>query len=157
MDVLFLDFDGVLNTWAWRSEMSPKVLKETGGERRLYRMSLLLDPAAVARVNRIVTETGALVVASTAWRHFFDDPCKSLTEILRHAGATFAVGDFTLSRMSMQDRESEIVAWLREHDWPLHIALDDVPMRVRSILTDDRKGLTDAQADEAIRILRGEP
>ena len=51
MKVVFLDFDGVINTHegAW-------------------------DSAAIARLNRITDATGAVIVVSSSWREAFPDP-----------------------------------------------------------------------------------
>jgi hypothetical protein len=54
MKVLFLDFDGVLNSYEF--------MRSSPG--RLDR----LDPAAVSRLNAIVDRSGAKVVISSTWR-----------------------------------------------------------------------------------------
>lgn len=164
--VVFLDFDGVLNTGEWRADASPRVLERTG--RRVavalgaeHGMphdvsALLLDPAKVALVNRIVGETNATVVASTTWRVLVEDPCRDLTTILQHAGATFAIESST-GRTFRTDREDEIERWLRAHDWPPYVVLDDIPMgRLVAIETADRTGLTLELAEQAIALLRRE-
>lgn len=164
--VVFLDFDGVLNTGTWRADASPRVLQRTG--RRVVvalgsefgmphdASALLLDPAKVALVNRIVAETGAMVVASTTWRALVDDPCRDLTTILGHAGATFAIEGST-SRSFRTDREDEIERWLRDHGWPPYVVLDDIPMgRLQAVETSDQVGLTPDLAEQAIAILRRE-
>ena len=162
--VVFLDFDGVLNTGAWRAAASPRVLERTG--RRIVGAlgpehgmphdvsALLLDPEKVALVNRIVAETNATVIASTTWRVLVDDACRDLTEILGHAGATFVIEGST-PRSFRTHREDEIESWLREHDWPPYVVLDDIPMgRLVSIETSDRSGLTPELAEGAIALLR---
>jgi hypothetical protein len=65
MKVLFLDFDGVLNSRRWFMENS-KAIKENSGI--TWRHAVELDPAAVRRVLHIINETGAAVVISSSWR-----------------------------------------------------------------------------------------
>lgn len=54
MKVIFLDIDGVLNPHDW-------------WKRRPSR-NLPVDPEAVARLDRLIVETGAAVVLSSTWR-----------------------------------------------------------------------------------------
>jgi hypothetical protein len=59
MGVLFLDIDGVLNSTAyWWREGQDVPMGQAGA----------IDPAAVARLNRIIEATGAVVVLSSSWR-----------------------------------------------------------------------------------------
>src|SRR5690242_6033276 len=53
MKVVFLDFDGVLNSFQYIDAT---------------RMREPLDPAAVARLNAILARSGAKVVVSSTWR-----------------------------------------------------------------------------------------
>jgi hypothetical protein len=56
MKIIFLDFDGVLNSEAFCRANGNRFLPET------------LDVAAVARVNTLIARTGAKVVVSSTWR-----------------------------------------------------------------------------------------
>lgn len=62
MRVLFLDFDGVINNPGCYSGMSPST----------ERVNLYIPtaPECMARLNRLVAETGAKVVISSSWRLF---------------------------------------------------------------------------------------
>lgn len=154
--VLFLDFDGVLNSRAWFT-----------AERRDGKDSNLgdIDPAAVARLQRIVDETGASIVISSTWRLLHK---KLVLQSLlsrrglraRIAGVTPAIPD--------KDRGDEIQAWLNvanlmpEKQRPCGIAiLDDdsdmahlLPWLVR---TPFELGLTDYYAAQAIEMLSRPP
>jgi hypothetical protein len=57
--VIFLDFDGCLNSAAY--------LKSRPEDERVGVIGL--DRAAVARLNRLVHATGASIVVSSTWRH----------------------------------------------------------------------------------------
>ena len=56
--VVFLDFDGVLNSKEFFK--SPRHEESEAGA---------LDPEAIARLNRLLAATGAVVVISSSWRH----------------------------------------------------------------------------------------
>lgn len=58
--VIFLDFDGVLNTERWHSQASRNELKDEYGYR--------FDPVAVDNLRKIVDETGAAIVISSSWK-----------------------------------------------------------------------------------------
>jgi hypothetical protein len=65
MKIIFLDFDGVLNSLEWWK--SPERASMIGHE--LHGNSLRnIDPACVERLQRIVDATGARIVVSSAWR-----------------------------------------------------------------------------------------
>ena len=66
MKVLFLDFDGVLNSAVWfrrRRDVCPKE-KDTPEKRAMW----AFDPDAIERLNQVVERTGAKVVVSSTWR-----------------------------------------------------------------------------------------
>jgi hypothetical protein len=59
MKLIFLDFDGVLNSTPWYTRR--KQSQATGEMRSI-------DPAAVGLLNQLVDRTGAKVVVSSTWR-----------------------------------------------------------------------------------------
>ena len=61
MRVVFLDIDGVLNHSATRSDVSPTT-KEP--------LPIPIAPECMARLNRLIAETGAKIVISSSWRTF---------------------------------------------------------------------------------------
>jgi hypothetical protein len=156
--VLFLDIDGVLTSWA-NAVANPS----TG--------STLTDPqldrACVARVNRIVAETGCeVVVCSTLRRQ--PRARVALTRVLREFGATFDVEDVT-PYIPRAPRGNEIAAWidanhftgpfavlddssLNRADGKDYTIAPDVFRRWVKPWTD--KGVTDAEADQCIALLK---
>jgi hypothetical protein len=73
MNIIFLDFDGVLNSrpfFANRIAEARIELYETLGE------AADSDPANVAELERLVQATGASIVISSSWRH-----CHRLDEL----------------------------------------------------------------------------
>lgn len=74
--ILFLDCDGVLNTWVTLSAL---------GDPDFH-----IDASKVALVNEICATTGAEVVISSDWRFGMPHPAFS-DHLRKHFGATFTV------------------------------------------------------------------
>lgn len=76
--IVFLDIDGVLNSAAFFAVSSKRKFRRAKGTakqelvltRDLAAFAAMIDKVAMARLNRILTTTGALVVVSSSWRHF---------------------------------------------------------------------------------------
>jgi hypothetical protein len=67
MKVLFLDFDGVLNSERWYDQLPPR---EANYFQLPYeeRRARYIDPTCVDRVNHVIEQTGAAVVVTSSWR-----------------------------------------------------------------------------------------
>lgn len=87
MKVVFLDFDGVLNSHRFmleeRAQGGKSAIKGVAG----------LDPKAITHVNYICGKTGAVVVVSSSWRYGHN--LGELKDILLKAGCTAVVRDAT--------------------------------------------------------------
>jgi hypothetical protein len=151
MRVIFLDIDGVLNGNQYL-DISGSGLLDFGSHR--------LNPDNIARLNTLVSKTGADIVISSSWRI----RC-SLFDIL----AWFKERGFTSHIFSATPRiytpnrvrGDEIKAWLQTRDEKVEsfVILDDaddmaelVPHLVQ---TDNEVGLTDANVEAATKILIG--
>jgi hypothetical protein len=120
--ILFLDMDGVLNSMEF---MKRRNQESTCHEDRWVNN---VDPLAVARLNRIVAETGALIVISSTWRKLCD--CQEMQRILEIHGFTgHVVGetpDFGKRRWygagvgNCYTRGHEIREWFNEHPLGMH-------------------------------------
>jgi hypothetical protein len=65
MKIIFLDFDGVLNSENWYRRRFNEIDRDTAaGNYPLYEF----DPLSIDQLNRIVKETDAKVVVSSTWR-----------------------------------------------------------------------------------------
>lgn len=151
---IFLDIDGVLNAHEFDHAAQ----------------SNLIDRDKVGRLNRILQETGANVVLSSAWRYMV------------HGGAMTLQGmDYLLRTHGMiggrlkgitepdattdsSDRGGQITRWVVGNGWDLygetgrHVVIDDMDLGITAaghplVMTDGKIGLTDADMDKAIRIL----
>ena len=155
--VIFLDFDGVLNSLAFLN----------GGAHELGD----LDPAAVARLERLVARSGAKVVISSTWRLKYSPA--ELRARLAAQGFTGEIIDCTpeLPAGSVPasgyffPRCQEIRAWLtsRRVAPERFVILDDADFEVDELAelqscfvrTDVAHGLVDADVEIALRILEG--
>lgn len=158
MKVIFLDFDGVLNGGDYDSSVQRY---QHGSEPWLIDQ---LDRDKGARVQRIADATAAVIVLSTTWRHARLG-WRSLCNVVRAAGITAPVIGSTPEVMLPNGilaapRDHEIAAWVEATGVTSFVVLDDIDMVrpgicERSILTDAVTGITDADAERAIAILRG--
>ena len=155
MKIVFLDFDGVLNShdflYRWQEKAAREAVEFTGNEH------LMLDPVAVKRINGILATTGAKVVISSSWRHGWT--IERLREILVAAGFVGEVIDYT-PRYG-KSRGHEIDEWLQDHDEghdPFVILDDDMDMNhmmKHLVKTTFARGLLDIHVEEAIDRLMG--
>ncbi len=149
MKVVFLDFDGVLNSLGFFQ-------REHGPLDRL-------DPAAVQRLDLLVRRAGAKVVVSSSWR--VGRTLDALRQLLAQAGYDGEVVGCTPdlgSRVYVADgsalRSLEIRAWLDAQTEPVeaYVVLDDgaldelAPCFVRTTFA---TGLCDEHVEEALAIL----
>lgn len=164
MRLLFLDFDGVLNSDAYFA--SPELLATTGGlsdaEVMLLDRERHLDPAKVALVNSLVERFELSVVISSSWRLQYS--LDELNALLAKRGATFRAVDVT-PRVTRYDplrplRAREILAYLERLSEPSEVVvvLDDdrldglVPGHVQ---VDGSVGFSAQQIDQCAELLRG--
>jgi HAD domain in Swiss Army Knife RNA repair proteins len=174
LKLVFLDFDGVLNSADFFTG-----LREAEGDQA--QCSDRLDPAAVARLNRLLTATSAKVVVSSSWRLFSDtSTVETLFDVLRKhgfqgeiLGLTPYMGDCQHGdyRCEEAHRGHEIAAWLAT--WksldkvpppdldPVFVILDDgsdmIPHMDRLVQTSWETGLLDVHIDRCIKLLTGDP
>ena len=164
--VIFLDIDGVLNSWGSKSHCGIF----TG-----------IDRDKTRRLAKIVNETGASIVLSSSWRHdwipdhkyrehidIYTAPYvgKYLKNHLWKKGGLTAIDK--ISRIGEFDtyRDQEILKYLADHPHiKYYVILDDAPFLFdltnpaivnHIVLTDDKEGLTDKEAETAIQILSSE-
>ena len=151
MKVIFLDFDGVLNT--------ERYVRTCGA------YGVAIDPVKMLLLKRIVDASGAEIVLSTSWReHWEKEP------ISRNAVGAEIHGLFSRYGLQIFDktpflnacREDEISAWLDVHPKVnKFVVLDDMFLdseRIRGHFVKTSGyagGLDEAAANDAIEILNG--
>jgi len=154
MKVIFLDIDGVLNTFKTRSE------QERVGGFEAYRRNPI-HKAFVGELSRVLEATGARIVWSSTWRRWhspeaLDRRLAALGCVTTSLGSTPLLGS---------PRAVEIRAWLKVHPEVTHfVTIDDDPSAAVTPETHvecwdatvDGGGLDAECADQAIRILGAE-
>ena len=148
--VVFLDMDGVLGAGrVWAQNASKRWTCPAGW----------VDPAMVARLNRLVRRTGARVVVSSSWRKYLG--ADGVAAVLAACGFTGEVIGTTpvIAGEPASWRGREIDRWLMAHprvrDW---VVLDDLLVSVdagRLVRTDMQRGLTDDDVERAVAVLGG--
>lgn len=139
MKVIFLDVDGVLNKRSDWEVISP----ELGP----YRLNSVL----VERVNKIIDDTGAVIVLSSTWRR---QPYS-----LEFISSELPIWDIT--DVGGPTRGHEIQRWIDEHKPTNYVILDDdgdmlEHQRSHFVQTDPEHGLTETLAYRATYKLKKE-
>jgi len=157
MKVIFLDFDGVLNS---EEMFAAKTVNGTIYIPEEFPYSEIC-PNAINRLNHIIEQTGAVVCVSSTWR--LGRKRTELQELLAHVGFKGTViGKTPDFREGYPSRGKEIAAWLKQtleaREIESFVILDDdddmLPeQQANFVKTSFKKGLTDELAAKAIEIL----
>jgi hypothetical protein len=145
--IIFLDFDGVLNTVGYVLALGAAQVGEQW-----------LDTRRVRLVAEIARRAGARVVLSTSWRKVFHRP--ELEAMLRRRGYD---GEFAgVTPLLRRARGEEIRAYVDTHWHQIDawVALDDAVdgmdwLGERHVVTTIEDGLTAEHVEQAVRILEG--
>ena len=147
MKVIFLDFDGVLNSRNFvRDNFS-------GG--------VIIDPSRLELIKFIVDKTNAKIVLTTSWReHWEKEGGNIICEEINNFFADFDLEIFDKTP-DLEDRESEIEAWLVQCDEDIESFVVLYDMFLSSDLLKDhfvltsnlRNGIDEDDALKAIEIL----
>lgn len=163
--ILFLDFDGVLNTEHYQS------LLQYQGKPWQDEYGAFFDPNVVKQLRRIIDAIGADIVIESSWKYLGLDAMKELWKVRNLPGR---VVDITPSSVSdeyllknldttmLHCKGMEIASWLTEqaNQNIRYAIIDDEYVILDSqlphfILTNPYEGITEEQANRAISILNG--
>jgi hypothetical protein len=145
MILLFIDFDGCLNT--------PRLARQG-----------MLDPRLVTKLNRVVEATGCKIVLSTTWRLLDGlEGCKAkLAECGLQDADSVIVGE-TEDLWEEDDRSLEIADYLDRQTEPVvtfcvidddrSLFISDISVIEHTVFTDRNVGLSEANIQDVIRIL----
>lgn len=150
MRIIFLDIDGVLNSF--RYDMSKK---ETDGN---------IDVSRLMLIKSLIDCTGAKVVLSSSWRSHWDPEGNETDEIGREIEKVFnqcGIKLFDTTPLSGGNRSKEIRTWLSgREEIESFVIIDDIKfgwgdLDEYVVKTDYRigKGLEQSHIDKAIKIL----
>lgn len=145
MKVIFLDFDGVLN--------SEKYVRGKEG--------LVLDPQCMARLKKIVDATRACIVLTTSWReHWQQNALGTQMDVIF---GEYGLKIYDKTPLTPGQRPDQIKAWLDAHpETRGYVVLDDRLMyadflKGRMVKTSNYyDGLDEEDTQRAIRILNEE-
>lgn len=164
MKIIFLDFDGVLNSHAYMTDRAKNGGWDRVPDGEQYQpknpahWTGMVDPQAVKRLNTLLKETGAKIVISSSWRHAHPHPTGRMQKILDLSGMVGGevVGE---TPVMVGPRSHEIASWLAANPYASKfVILDDGSsagegMAKWFVHTDLAVGLTDADVKKAINIL----
>lgn len=159
--LIFLDIDGVLN--------------KHGYNRCSDVESSTLEPEAVARLNRIIRESDAEIVLSSAWRYMVHGGAMTLGgfEYLLRTHGVAAKGrliGLTATDEAIPNRGQQITEWLNAHGWERpYVVLDDggstgpdnwsdlgiEEAKLNVVWCDGEKGMGDDHVRRALCVLSG--
>lgn len=145
--IIFLDIDGVLNNHSFSDESQ----------------SSSILPPCVVRLNRILIETGARIVLCSAWRYMILGKAMTISGfdyLLRtHGVLSGRLIGHTPADEDVTDRGWQIQGWLDANGYSVnhsYVVIDDLDCKIHpQVQPHGDVGLTDADADKAIAILKG--
>ena len=149
--IVFLDFDGVLNTEQYQARLTvdDKPTKDTWGP--------LFDPRAVESLRQILDETNAQIVISSSWRYAHSlDSLRMMWEV---RGLPGEIRDTLACGATYISRGEEIDCWLESNGHPDYVIIDDLDdfyptQHDHYVETNPIAGITEADAQKAIEILQ---
>lgn len=170
-NVIFLDFDGVLNAFYY-----PKLLADHGQVWR-DRFGVLFAPECIAQLGRIIKATDAQIIISSSWKIPFEgetdemvlNSLKEMWETRQYPGRIKgAIPNLTFQEILDMHCDGdfichkgfEIEQWLRRHhECTSYVIIDDEEIALPKhtshfIRTDKMVGLQKKDADLAIEILQ---
>lgn len=154
MRVIFLDFDGVLNSAEWMKHLHNTKEKFDSFLQRSYKE---LDPIKVKMMSEFAIEQQASIVVSSSWRILH--PLHELCDILLHNGMTEEALPKAVTPHFGNFRGDEVNLWLQQNpQYNSHVIFDDdgdfhkdQPL----VKTTWETGLQEAHIDLARGIFRG--
>lgn len=148
--IIFLDFDGVLNTEHYQG------LLQYQGKPWQDEYGAFFDPKAVKQLKRIIDATDADIVDESSWKYLGLDAMKELWEVRNLPGTII---DITPSLLG-KNKGVEIASWLSKYAKQdiRYVIIDDEYVILDSqlphfILANPYEGITEEQANRAISML----
>lgn len=147
--IIFLDFDGVLNTEYYQNllYLEGKALQDEYGS--------YFDPEAVKQLKRIVDATRADIVVESSWKYLGFEAMREMWEEREMPGSVINITPTVDNNKGM-----EIASWLSANttEGTKYVIIDDEyvildPQQPHFILTNPYDGITEELADRAISIL----
>ena len=119
MKIIFLDFDGVMDTAYYDHILSKEGLPENDSYGTVF------DPDCVQNLKEIIDKTGADIVVTSSWKYFMT--YKDFLDMWESRGLPGFVTDVTPTPSVRRNRGDEIDAWLDECDVECqYVIIDDL-------------------------------
>ncbi len=168
MKILFLDIDGVLNSYDGHDKYgSSWIVDEDGNALDTFVPGVqarpIIHPENAAQLERILSADDDIrVVFSTSWvvPHIGLTPDVLALWLMKNGVPSLAVyaDDPATPRKLSSSRSAEIRWWLEDHEDVKHwCAVDDIDLRshlVKAVHTNIQNGLTATAADRVIELLK---
>ncbi len=150
--LLFLDFDGVLNTTGFQARLA------AGRKPRKDSWGALFDPSAVASLGEIVGAASPRIVISSTWRYIHS--LEDMRRMWAERGLPGEVYDVLPSDTPCLTRGEEVEMYLASYGPCRYVIVDDTdefsPVQKSCYVeTGHIRGLTADDACKAVRILCG--
>lgn len=149
MKVLFLDFDGVLNSQDYRD--------------RYGSMGAGIDKSKMPMLKKLVDTTNAKIVIITSLREYWDkdpDKCDYFGKVINETFAEYGLEIYDKTPVSESGmREDDIRDWICENSGiENYVAIDDGALFARFLVghfVQPKDGLEEEHVEKAVEILNG--
>lgn len=153
MKIIFLDFDGVMDTAYYDHILSKNRLPETD------KYGIVFDPNCIQNLKYIIDNTGADIVVSSSWKDYMS--YKDLLDMWKSRNLPGFVTDITPIPPHRRNRGDEIDAWLNECRTDCeYVIIDDLDAYnfnehqiPRLLIVNPFNGLDDITAEKAVKLL----
>jgi len=153
MKIIFLDFDGVMDTDYYNHSLEKEGLPGYDDYGTVF------DPKCVQNLKRIIDETEADIVVTSSWKYIMS--YKDILDMWESRNLPGFVTDVTPSPESRRNRGDEIDAWLKDCDTECqYVIIDDLDKSnfnehqlSKLLVVNPYYGLDDSIAERAIVLL----
>lgn len=153
MKVIFLDFDGVMDT------AYDDLIRNKEGKPACDEYGTLFDPNCVRNLEHIIVQTGAAIVLTSSWKYMMS--YKDFIEMWERRRLPGFVTDVTPTLKQRTKRGDEIDAWMEECRTDCeYVIIDDLGTEnfnshqiPRLLVVNPFWGLDEETAERAIELL----
>ena len=156
MKIIFLDFDGVMDTSYYDHILSKE------GKPGNDQYGAIFDPYCIRNLKRIIEETEADIVVSSSWKYMMG--YQDFLNMWKDRGLPGFITDVTPNPVDRRKRGDEIDAWIEECKTECqYVIIDDLEANnfnehqiPRLLIVNPFFGLDEETAERAIQILNAE-
>ena len=156
MKIIFLDFDGVMDTSYYDHILSKE------GKPGNDQYGAIFDPYCIRNLKRIIEETEADIVVSSSWKYMMG--YQDFLNMWKDRGLPGFITDVTPNPVDRRKRGDEIDAWIEECKTECqYVIIDDLEANnfnehqiSRLLIVNPFFGLDEETAERAIQILNAE-